>query len=228
MIWIGFATSWGYLVSRYPLLGRSNIFARQNNPKARCLDCDVEAECPYSAKKIYLGRLAKGQTGWPTNVLTPDVTEANVMDALQNGPYGRCVYACDNDVVDNQVVNMLFEGGRTASFTMTAFNAAGHRKTHIFGTRGSLYGDGTRITRFDFLSDQTESSIHHRPMLQFWAAMVAAITGSCIALLRPCRRVILPKFFRAQMSRSKHTGWYLRQNVPGKNTVWLIYKRGLE
>ena len=139
--------------------GSLKHFRKAEQPEGasdRCLDCDVEAECPYSAKKIYLGRLAKGQTGWPTNVLTPDVTEANVMDALQKCPYGRCVYACDNDVVDNQVVNMLFEGGRTASFTMTAFNAAGHRKTHIFGTRGSLYGDGTQITRFDFLTDQTE------------------------------------------------------------------------
>lgn len=51
---------------------------------------------------------------------------------------------------------MLFEGGRTASFTMTAFNEAGHRKTRIFGTKGELYGDGTTITRFDFLTDKKE------------------------------------------------------------------------
>ncbi|MDA0708848.1 MAG: Gfo/Idh/MocA family oxidoreductase [bacterium] len=139
--------------------GSLKHFRKEEKPEGAsdsCLDCAVEAACPYSAQKIYLGRLAKGQTGWPTNVLTPDVTEASVMDALRNGPYGRCVYACDNDVVDNQVVSMLFDGGRTASFTMTAFNEAGHRKTHIFGTRGSLYGDGTKITRFDFLSDKTE------------------------------------------------------------------------
>ncbi|MFT5369577.1 MAG: putative dehydrogenase [Candidatus Latescibacterota bacterium] len=139
--------------------GSLKHFRKEEQPEGasdRCLDCGVEAECSYSAKKIYLGRLAKGQTGWPINVLTPDVTEESVMDALRNGPYGRCVYVCDNDVVDNQVVNMLFEGGRTASFTMTAFNEAGHRKTHIFGTKGALYGDGTKITRFDFLTDETE------------------------------------------------------------------------
>jgi len=139
--------------------GSLKHFRKEEQPEGaadRCLDCEVEADCPYSAKKIYLGRLAKGQTGWPSNVLTPNVTEESVMDALRNGPYGRCVYACDNDVVDNQVVNMLFEGGRTASFTMTAFNEAGHRKTHIFGTKGSIYGDGAKITRFDFLTDETE------------------------------------------------------------------------
>lgn len=139
--------------------GSLKHFRKEEQPDGaadRCLDCEVEADCPYSAKKIYLGRLEKGQTGWPMNVLTPDVTKESVMDALRDGPYGRCVYACDNDVVDNQVVSMLFDGGRTASFTMTAFNEASHRKTHIFGTKGELYGDGTKIKRFDFLTDETE------------------------------------------------------------------------
>jgi predicted dehydrogenase len=121
----------------------------------RCLDCNVEPRCPYSAKKIYLGRVARGQTGWPVNILTPDPTETSVLEALRTGPYGRCVYECDNDVVDNQVVSMRFEGGRSAVFTMTAFGASG-RKTRIFGTRGELYGDGSRVHVYDFLTDETE------------------------------------------------------------------------
>lgn len=121
----------------------------------RCLHCAYEPECPYSAKKIYLGRLERGETGWPVSVLTPEPTFESVTAALETGPYGRCVYECDNDVVDNQVVNMLFEGGKTASFTMTAFNKAAHRKTRIFGTRGEIYGDGQYIEIFDFLTDQT-------------------------------------------------------------------------
>ena len=138
--------------------GTLKHFRKEEQPEGaadRCLDCDIEPECPYSAKKIYLGRVAKGQTGWPTNVLTPDVTEENVIEALRTGPYGLCVYACDNDVVDNQVVNMLFEGGKTASFTMTAFNQSGHRQTRIFGTKGELYNDGSKIHHFDFLTDET-------------------------------------------------------------------------
>jgi predicted dehydrogenase len=121
----------------------------------RCLDCAYEPKCPYSAKKIYLGRLAQGKTGWPTNVLTFDVTMEGVTEALRSGPYGRCVYECDNNVVDNQVVNMFFEGGKTASFTMTAFNQAGPRRTCIFGTRGEIYGDGVKIYLTDFLTDET-------------------------------------------------------------------------
>ena len=123
---------------------------------SRCLDCSCEPACPYSAIKIYIkDRLEKGQNGWPVNVLTPVVTKENILKALREGPYGRCVYECDNDVVDNQVVNMLFEGGRTVAFTMTAF-AHGGRKTRIFGTKGEIHGDSSEIKIFDFLTQTSK------------------------------------------------------------------------
>ena len=122
----------------------------------RCLECAVEATCPYSARKIYLGRVAAGQTGWPVNVVSPDTSAEAITQALREGPYGRCVYACDNDVVDHQVVNLEFEGGATASFTMTAFSKAAHRQTRIFGTRGQITGDGVKLRVFDFLTDTEE------------------------------------------------------------------------
>jgi predicted dehydrogenase len=124
----------------------------------RCLDCppEVETRCPYSARKIYFGRLEKKQHWWPLDVVTRDFTPEALTKALREGPYGRCVYACDNDVPDTQVVAMEFEGGATAVFTMTAFCAAGGRKTQVFGTRGCLSGDGEKITHFDFLTDRTE------------------------------------------------------------------------
>jgi predicted dehydrogenase len=138
--------------------GSLKHFRREAKPSAAgqakfCLDCAYEPQCPYSAKKIYLGRLARGERGWPVDVVTPEATEESLTAALRSGPYGRCVYECDNDVVDHQVVNMLFEGGRSAVFTMTAFNAGSHRKTRIFGTRGEIYGDGESIEVYDFLSD---------------------------------------------------------------------------
>jgi predicted dehydrogenase len=120
----------------------------------RCLHCSVEADCPYSARRIYLEAVRAGRTGWPVAVIVDEVTEANVLAALEEGPYGRCVYRCDNDVVDHQVVNMEFAQGRTASFTMTGFTEMGDRQTTLFGTAGKLVGDGKTIRHFDFLSGQ--------------------------------------------------------------------------
>ena len=134
-------------------------FRHENMPTGaakRCLECSIEAQCPYSAKKIYINRALKNDYEWPVNVLTSDTNVESVYEELRTGPYGRCVYACDNDVVDNQVVNMLFEDKKTASFTMTAFTKQDHRYTRIFGTRGEIIGDGLKIKIHDFLSDQTD------------------------------------------------------------------------
>lgn len=140
--------------------GSLKHFRAEEQPEGaadRCLDCGVESQCPYSARRIYLTALERGYTGWPVDVVVPNPTEASIMEALRTGPYGRCVYACDNDVVDNQVVNFKFAGGRTASFTMMAFTEMGHRQTRIFGTRGQLVGDGRMIHHYDFLTDHTET-----------------------------------------------------------------------
>lgn len=130
--------------------------ARPAGAADRCLDCPVESTCPYSAVRIYLGRVRAGYTGWPVDVLAPEVTEPAIREALRTGPYGRCVYACDNDVLDHQVVDMKFAGGATASFTLTAFCRQRDRETRIFGTRGELYGNGTTVEIHDFLTDRTE------------------------------------------------------------------------
>ncbi len=133
-------------------------FRPENQPKGasdRCLDCDVESSCPYSARRIYLEAAHRGETHWPVSMLDVDPTPANVEAALRQGPYGHCVYTSGNDVVDQQVVNMEFDSGRTASFTMSAFTPKAGRATRIFGSRGQLVGDGSTIQRYDFLTEQT-------------------------------------------------------------------------
>jgi predicted dehydrogenase len=139
--------------------GSLTHFIKKNKPAIagdNCLECDYEPDCPYSAKRIYLGFLKRGKTGWPVSTITEDVTPVGVVMALREGPYGRCVYDCDNDVVDHQVVNIEFEGGETASFTMTAFTKARQRETRIFGTRGEIYGNGTKIQVYEFLTGASE------------------------------------------------------------------------
>ncbi len=150
----------GRRIERVSSFGALNHFRRESQPAGaadRCLDCAVEPACPYSAKRIYLDMVRSGRTSWPISVLTDDVTEAGVTTALREGPYGRCVYACDNDVVDHQVVAMEFRGGATATFTMTAFTPSGDRRTQIFGTHGYLDGNGTTVELHDFLTGATET-----------------------------------------------------------------------
>jgi len=146
---------------RVSSFGSLSHFTPANKPEGaadRCLDCAVEPDCPYSARRIYLGHLHEpAARRWPISVLTEDLTQEGVTRALREGPYGRCVYDCDNDVVDHQVVNIEYEGGVTASLTMTAFTPMTFRKTRIFGTRGTLEGDGYSISVFDFLTDSTTS-----------------------------------------------------------------------
>lgn len=128
----------------------------------RCLDCAHEPRCPYSAKKIYLG----GGTDWPVAAITEDLTPEGILEAVENGPYGRCVYECDNDVVDNQVVNLLYEDDITVSFLMCAFNPFIGRRTKIMGTLGEISGNRSSFDLYDFLTDETT---HYDPKESFEA-----------------------------------------------------------
>jgi len=150
----------GKPIKRVSSFGSLQHFQRSSQPEGaadRCVECAVEPNCPYSAPRVYLGMIRAGQTGWPVSVLTDEVTEEGVTAALRTGPYGRCVYACDNDVVDHQVVAMEFETGVTATFTMTGFTPSLDRRTQIFGTRGYLDGDGTSVRVHDFTTDTTST-----------------------------------------------------------------------
>src|SRR5262249_11723231 len=140
--------------------GRLSHFKASNQPEGaadRCVDCQVEASCPFSAVRFYGNRLAQGNHGWPLDLIIDEFTPGALDYAMRQGPYGRCVYTCDNDVVDHQVAALEFSGGVTATFTMTAFTELAHRKTRIFGTRGELEGDGETLRIFDFLTDTWET-----------------------------------------------------------------------
>lgn len=114
-------------------------FKKENAPEGaskRCLDCKYVDSCPYSAKNIYYKRFVEQNHPqlWPYNVLTDKfITEEELLKCLKEGPYGRCVYYCDNDVYDNQHVEMTFENGVKAVLKMLAF-------THTWGRHITLYG----------------------------------------------------------------------------------------
>lgn len=112
----------------------------------RCLDgCACKDDCPYDAEKIYIANARSGLRhvgkGWPCSVLVSDPTEETIYEALRTGPYGRCVFHSDNNVVDHQTVNMEFEKNITVTFTMTAFTEICHRTIKVTGTMGDVEGD---------------------------------------------------------------------------------------
>ena len=129
-------------------VGECTFFNAQNMPAGgakRCVDCAVEKDCPYSAKHIYLTLWKKKGSPedlWPFNVIAPaPLTEEKLMKAVQEGPYGRCVFACDNDVVDHQQTMITFENGVKATLTMTGFTYGGGRRISFYGTMGEMILD---------------------------------------------------------------------------------------
>lgn len=144
-------------ISSFGALRHFRPEARPAGATDRCVTCPVESTCPFSAVRFYQRGLVSPGSGeeYMARVMSGDLTPESVARALEVGPYGRCVYASDNDVVDHQVVQLEFEGGVIVSFTLTAFSEGANRKTRIFGTKGQITADGRMIEIFDFLTGQT-------------------------------------------------------------------------
>lgn len=174
MVWLT-----GKRCSRVSSFGSLHLFKPENAPAGaarRCLDgCQAKDRCPYDAEKIYITNektgIARGNDDWPCNVLALHPTEESIRQAIETGPYGRCVYFCDNNVVDHQVVNLEMEGGLTVNFTMCAFTADGGRYTKFMGTLGSMIADmsknrievrpfGGETTVYDFNLEKERMSGH--------------------------------------------------------------------
>lgn len=120
--------------------GSLSYFREENAPAGstdRCLTCPVAESCRYDARKTYLPCLGT----WPTDVVCLEQTEEALMEALRTGPYGRCVYRCDNNVCDHMSVIMEFENQVTATFSLTAQTSACHRNLHIMCENGELEAD---------------------------------------------------------------------------------------
>jgi predicted dehydrogenase len=140
---------------RVSSFGALSYFRSENAPAGSTLRCTggcaVEKTCPYSAKKIYLEKRT-----WLYHLNLEEVNDATILRELENGPYGRCVFHCDNDVVDHQIANFEFEDNITASFSMEAMTDYAGRRTRIFGTLGDLTGDESIISISDHTTDQNE------------------------------------------------------------------------
>ncbi|MDR0854905.1 MAG: Gfo/Idh/MocA family oxidoreductase [Christensenellaceae bacterium] len=135
--------------------GRLTHFKKENAPQgatAFCTGgCKAKDICPYDAEKLYLARWKAIRDPfkkwkwdcWPQSRLMSDgvVTEEKLVKAINKGQFGRCVYACDNTVVDYQTVDIEFQNGVYASLTMTAFSHDCYRELRVRGTKGEVVAD---------------------------------------------------------------------------------------
>lgn len=100
-----------------------------------CYRCSEEEDCPYSCKKIYLEN-----TRLLNNAVHINPTKENLDNILKEGPYGRCVYRCDNNVIDNMVNIIEFENDVTATFNLSAFTKECNRTIKLMFTNGEVGG----------------------------------------------------------------------------------------
>ena len=166
--------------------GSLTWFRKENAPAGsaiRCTDgCAVEKDCPYSALKIYHQRRiylhhfdlpAEGDPG-PT-----------ILELLKTGPYGRCVYRCDNDVVDHQVVMMEFQDSITASFSMEALTSYGGRRIRIMGSMGDIVGDENDLVATNFRTGEVA-----RSNVKEFASITSGHGGGDFGLVRDFLRAV--------------------------------------
>ena len=123
--------------------GALTVFRPENAPPGapqRCLDgCPAAESCAFYAPRFYVDALA-GSDRWPITVLTTDPSPEGRLDALRTGPYGRCVYRCDNDVADHQQTVMNFADGLTATLSTSGLTGQNTRTVQLTGAAGELTG----------------------------------------------------------------------------------------
>ncbi len=122
---------------RIASFGQLTYFKAENAPAEsteRCIDCPVAEGCRFDARKCYLP--VRGS--WPASMLSVRQGEADILQAIKTGPYGRCVYRCGNDVCDHQVTLIEFANGVTATFNLSAFTNQMGRTLKIMCEHGEI------------------------------------------------------------------------------------------
>ncbi len=153
MVW--FANSRPKQVSSF---GRLSHFKTEMAPEGApefCLDgCPHQDTCIYYAPRVYLNAPI-----WMKLAVNNDMSDEGLLKALKAGPYGRCVYRSDNDVVDHQVTIVEFANEVTVAFTMTGFTNENTRTIKLMGTEGEIRGhlDKNELELLKFGSDTPET-----------------------------------------------------------------------
>lgn len=124
--------------------GKLNHFNKSNfkgNMSDVCSRCGLYDKCPYFAQDIYLK-----ENKLINKSLHINPTKDNLKEILRSGPYGKCVYFCDNDVYDNVVSILQFKSNTTVSLNISAFTKEESRNMRLMFTHGEVYADYEKNT----------------------------------------------------------------------------------
>lgn len=118
-------------------------FKKENAPERSteyCYTCPVKDTCKYNAFYVYNNEEYEKIAGLAKHGGLGEC-EADINKSLSDPDnlYARCVYRCDNNVCDNQIVNMQFEDGIVAQLKSIAFTNDLKRLITIHGTEGVIY-----------------------------------------------------------------------------------------
>ena len=122
-------------------------FKPENAPKEAgtiCMkDCPLVDTCVYSTKRLYIDHPDRWAFYvWDALEGKKNVTiEDKIALMKSDSPYARCIYKCDNNVVDHQSVLINFESGATGTHNMVGGYAEPRREIHIIGTKGEIFGN---------------------------------------------------------------------------------------
>jgi predicted dehydrogenase len=144
-------------------VGARMQYRSENAPKnsgTYCLkDCPLVETCQYSAKKLYLDHLGSWEFYvWKELESVENPTMEQRIELLKHSDYGRCVYKCDNDVVDHQSVLINFSNGATGTHNMIGGAAAPLRVLKVTGTKGEIYGEfESNVIKFTKIDPNNEN-----------------------------------------------------------------------
>ena len=161
----------------------------QRSPRPAPTAAPLRPSCAFSALGIYLDQRllpryaaqaaaeAMADRGAPPGLaVLPSLPAEHELRrtrlaAFQTGPYGRCVYHCDNDVVDHQVVSMELENGSSVALVMHGHSNEEHRSMRYDGTRATLrarFGEHSEITVYDHATQQRRDDPARRSGERTW------------------------------------------------------------
>ena len=127
-------------------MGGREYFVPKNAPEGagmRCLvDCPLVDSCPYSAKYMHLLNNPMPITVWSDIPKRPqEVTQEERETALKtDNPHGVCIFKTDADIVDQQVMTVMFSNGSVGVHTLFSSAMRAGRFVKIYGTLGEIEG----------------------------------------------------------------------------------------